>query len=302
MPILPTRPPLTPSLAANDKVHVVQTDNPIDDPTGSSRYMTAQQIKDFTSPPASEIIEGIIETADQAETDAGVVDDKAITPLKLQNKKATETAEGIIEIPTQIEHNAGILDDKAVTPKKLADGKWGAYVVLEQQNAASDAAIEFTNLDGTYEHYIVEITDLVAQNNDVDIRLRVSEDNGATFKAGASDYNWIITGKSADNKDPTSNSNGSDYIPLAGVVGGGKGLGNAAGEAYEGSLVIHDVGSSSTFKNISTRAIYANTNGFTMLVNNAGMYFGTTNPIDAVQIFLSSGLIVSGSFELYGLK
>jgi hypothetical protein len=75
---------------------------------------------------ATEIAEGIIQLATQAETDAGVNDTKAITPLKLANyigfllPIASQTIAGIIEIATQLETNTGTNDTKAITPLKLS--------------------------------------------------------------------------------------------------------------------------------------------------------------------------------------
>jgi hypothetical protein len=68
---------------------------------------------------ASESLVGIIAIADQAETDAGTDDAKAITPLKLEGRAATEMLTGIIAIADQAEVDAGTNDTKAVTPLKL---------------------------------------------------------------------------------------------------------------------------------------------------------------------------------------
>jgi hypothetical protein len=76
---------------------------------------------------ATEIAEGIIQIATQAETDAGVNDTKAITPLKLANyigfllPIASQTIAGIIEIATQLEINTGTDNTRAVTPLTLSE-------------------------------------------------------------------------------------------------------------------------------------------------------------------------------------
>ena len=75
-------------------------------------------------PTASESEAGIIQIATQVETDAGVDDTKAITPLKLNDREATEDLTGIIEIATAAEANEDVAtdDDRAITPLKL-DGR-----------------------------------------------------------------------------------------------------------------------------------------------------------------------------------
>lgn len=69
---------------------------------------------------ATEILAGIVELATQIETNAGLDDTKAITPLKLAGRTATQSRAGIIEIPTQTETNTGVDDTRAITPLKLA--------------------------------------------------------------------------------------------------------------------------------------------------------------------------------------
>jgi hypothetical protein len=71
-------------------------------------------------PTFTETVRGIGEAATQAETNAGIADDKILTPLKLQNRTATETRTGIAEIATQAEVNTGTDDTRIVTPLKLS--------------------------------------------------------------------------------------------------------------------------------------------------------------------------------------
>lgn len=71
-------------------------------------------------PTFTETQRGIGEAATQAETNAGIVDNVIVTPLKLQNRTALETRAGIAEIATQAEVNTGTDDTRIVTPLKLA--------------------------------------------------------------------------------------------------------------------------------------------------------------------------------------
>lgn len=71
-------------------------------------------------PTFTETVRGIGEAATQVETNAGALDDKIITPLKLNDRTATETRTGIAEIATHAEVTTGTDDTRIVTPLKLA--------------------------------------------------------------------------------------------------------------------------------------------------------------------------------------
>lgn len=68
---------------------------------------------------ASESQRGTLKLSSQALTDAGLDDTTAVTPLKLQKKKATEGVEGIIQVATQVETATGTNGLKAVPPVHL---------------------------------------------------------------------------------------------------------------------------------------------------------------------------------------
>lgn len=53
--------------------------------SNASKKLTLANLKNYTSPPSSETVSGIIELATTAETQAGTDDTRAITPLKLKN-------------------------------------------------------------------------------------------------------------------------------------------------------------------------------------------------------------------------
>jgi hypothetical protein len=83
---------------------------------------------------ATETILGLVEIATQTETNDGLSDTAAVTPLKLAGRSATETRTGIAELATQAETNTGTDDARIVTPLKLktnlATYKHSANVVV----------------------------------------------------------------------------------------------------------------------------------------------------------------------------
>jgi hypothetical protein len=68
---------------------------------------------------ATEAQIGGMEIATQAETNNGILDTVALTPLKLETRKASETLTGIASIATQAEVNSLTSDSEIVTPLKL---------------------------------------------------------------------------------------------------------------------------------------------------------------------------------------
>jgi len=72
---------------------------------------------------ATELLAGYSELATVAEVNAGIDDQRIVTPFKLRvlldNRLATEILSGLIELATQAEVNAGLDDIRAVTSLKL---------------------------------------------------------------------------------------------------------------------------------------------------------------------------------------
>lgn len=79
---------------------------------------------------ASTTARGSVELADNAETQAGLDSQRAVTPAGLESKTATSTRKGIIELATGTEVAAGTDSERAITPATLlsrtaTDGRAG---------------------------------------------------------------------------------------------------------------------------------------------------------------------------------
>lgn len=70
-------------------------------------------------PDATESIKGKIALATAVEAQAGLNDEKAVTPLKLALVTATVARRGLVELATSIETEAGVDNTRAVTPEGL---------------------------------------------------------------------------------------------------------------------------------------------------------------------------------------
>ena len=77
-----------------------------------------------TSAQATESVAGIVELADDTETQTGTDGEKAVTPAGLASVTSTETRRGLVELATQEEADAGTDTERAMTPalvKRIAD-------------------------------------------------------------------------------------------------------------------------------------------------------------------------------------
>lgn len=74
----------------------------------------------FFNPPATTETLGVVELATAAETEAGAVADKAVTPAGLLARTATTERTGLVQLATDEEARAGSNTAKAITPETLS--------------------------------------------------------------------------------------------------------------------------------------------------------------------------------------
>lgn len=98
-------------------------------------------------PDASEAQRGMLEVATQAEANAGAVDNKIMTPLKVASMAASETQKGVLEIATQAEVTTGTNDTHAITALKLSTHLTGQKLTRTFTDAVARAAA-VPNFDG----------------------------------------------------------------------------------------------------------------------------------------------------------
>lgn len=192
---------------------------------------------------------------------------------------------------------AGTSNNTFLTPQNAHHIAYG--IKLQQIIASNQANVVLNNLPNTnYKSYILEIGELVAQNNQVNLNVEFSIDNGVTWLNTG--YYKGFQGRNSDGgNDTDQTSNGA--IAFIGDNGGGNQWGANTGDNGNMTLNIHGCGSALK-KNISGYGSYwANTNNrlvtFDCAISNT-----TTSIVNAIRFSFSNGNIVSGTFTLIGIK
>lgn len=266
MPKLPTRPELI-SLAAGDLIHVVDISDTIDDPTGSSRKITAANQKNFFSPVAS------------------------------------ETVSGIQEVASQVEHDAGVADNKSVTPLKLANGVWGAYNVVEVQTASNVATIEFINLASLpYRNLCIKWDGVTPVVDAASIYVRVSNNNGSTWNSGAADYAYALDGRSSAPLGANDGSGASTAVILNDNAAG-RLISNAVYAGHDCEATFFNLSSTTKEKHMIAVGDYSGDDDINNITFNlSGNFYGNLDAVNGIQILFDNGNISEGTFKLYGIK
>lgn len=182
---------------------------------------------------------------------------------------------------------------------QAAGGGGGMWSFVSSVVASSDATIEFINLN-TSTAYKVVILNLRPANDNTDLFVRMSDDNGSTF--AAVDYQYTAT-----NQETTGffgivdNTSSEITINVTGI-------GTAAGEfGLNGEMNFWSMNTASEPAFCTWHFVYMSLNGGnTVRASGVGCSAddgngGSTQDIDAIQFFMSSGNIATATFHLYEL-
>lgn len=163
--------------------------------------------------------------------------------------------------------------------------------VLEEiatAEASGDASLDFTGFDASrYSSYLFRLEAIKPTASSAYLFVRTSNDSGASFDAGASDYTYLQgRGGSVQLADRFS----VDYT----LIGGGAGEGGLSGdlrvfaphEALPTGMV-----SSATWMYPGSSSFYHDTAGGGRVAAEA---------VDAIRFYMSAGNIASGRITMYG--
>jgi len=205
-------------------------------------------------------------------------------------------------LASQAEAEAATNNTKLMTPLRTAEAIQansppGEGVELARKTASASSQIDFTETDNSlYKGYKFRFRGVTASLAGAQLDLRLSNDAGATFLAGTTDYR--LTGESSRiSGSSTSGALSSWRMTLD------DSLSIAGNYSLNGKAEVLDVNGGYPVCQIMT-TFFSNVTSSQVTVTAGGYYIGAVgagNPFDAFRFFMSSGPISGGEFIMYGV-
>lgn len=173
--------------------------------------------------------------------------------------------------------------------------------LLASATASSDNSIEFTGvMDGTYDIYELIAYDVVPSIDDASFFLQVSDDDGATWKAGASDYHTVSRQYDEDNAGDIFNTTAA-VIQLYRDAFLFR-VGNTTSESWNTKILFYCAADTTKTKNMLIETFYSNSSDEVLTQWGMGQY-DATGAYNAVRLLVgASETFTVGEFRFYGVR
>lgn len=172
------------------------------------------------------------------------------------------------------------------------------YALIKEVAVSSDATIDLKL--GTvmnYREYQVKLTS-VTVSQDCLLNVRVSDDNGATFKSGGSDYKWGIDSVLYDGtpaQSLTEDASDSEITLMEELAT------EDSTNRLNGVITIIMPSDSTSYTTIKWDLVYNNASGNLITAKGCGRYL-TAAAITAVRLYPSAGTLSAGAITLIGMN
>lgn len=178
-----------------------------------------------------------------------------------------------------------------------------SLVLLAQQTASNDPTIDFTAaITSAFNSYLLEGLGVQPASDDSELWLRASQDAGANWLTGATDYGWqLASGHQGDTTMQRQVATDTKIV-IAGGSGSTQAPGNASGESVSFAARVYRPAASGLYKLIELRSVFLRADGTVWHQAGAGFYKGNTDAIDGLRVLFESGNIAAGVFNLYGVR
>lgn len=172
----------------------------------------------------------------------------------------------------------------------------GAVQKLQAGTSVTGSSVEFKNLVSAFRKFELVFDSFRPATDNVTLRARVSDDNGSSYKSGASDYAWSLTA-TPGTAGPTVSGDGDDADAEIEIA---QGCGNNAAEHMAGVIEVFPSfgGRPQMFfrwsRQTQAPTYYSCAGG--------GQYAVGTLTMNAFNLAFSSGNIGNLNYTLYGFR
>lgn len=170
----------------------------------------------------------------------------------------------------------------------------GKLILITSSTASGDASICFTDLSSSYFMYVVVLDMVICATDTDNLCLRTSTDNGSSYDSGSSDYTYnAVTIDYNENVAIAGDADDSEIELI-------RSCGTGSNEFCTGLVYLMNP-SGTTYTNIMWEFYCRKSDAIPYYIKGRGARLSAAD-VDAVQFFMSSGNISSGTFKLYGVK
>ena len=191
---------------------------------------------------------------------------------------------------------------KEMTTKQIADLAVSGLVLLGSYTASNATSVDIGDgldldavIDGTYDHYIIDVTSVIAVTDGADAFLQISTDGGTSFVTTG----YTSKAFGSDSSGTLSNSSSTGLLLTHATVG--KGISNVSSEPFNCLAHLKDPSNSALKHSLRGDVDYVSEAG-NSVVSFSSALDGTARDIDAVRFVLNNGNIATGTFYLYGVR
>lgn len=170
------------------------------------------------------------------------------------------------------------------------------WSLIQTQTASASATLDFAGLTG-FASYAIVLRNVYPVTDNTVPYMRVSSDNGSSFKSGGSDYKHT-TYRASSAAASFAGSTADSEVEVTGT-----GISNdATYEGLSGAIMTSDLSRAKYARFWWHVSQHEGGTGNHNVVVGSGIHIGTAVAINAVRFLFSSGNIAGGTISTYGIK
>lgn len=206
------------------------------------------------------------------------------------NLLSRDTVEGSSNSGNKVSWAAGT---KTVIATPTASSLTGGWQLIETQTASASSSLDFTTgIDGTYDKYMLVITEFRPATDGQDLKFRTSADGGSTFR-NTNEYQHGLADVTSGGTLAGSGGTAQDAIFLT-----TNGVGNLADETYNGTVEFYMPASTDFGLRLNHLGTWLSAAAlFSSAVGGGEMT--SAEDTNAFQLIFGAGNIASGRGSLY---